>query len=77
MRSFKKKHCLGRFNEEAKAKNIAALAAREEEQTAAAHAISVGSRCKVEVSEQPTKLGTVMYVGKCGYSLVGFLSLEY
>lgn len=46
------------------AKKKAELAARLEEQKAAADAISVGSRCKVQVSGQPTKLGTVMYVGK-------------
>lgn len=47
------------------AKKKAELAAREEQQKVAADAISVGSRCKVQVAGQPTKLGTVMYVGKC------------
>lgn len=61
-----KKHRVGRFNEEEVAKKKAELAAREEEQKAAADAISVGSRCKVQVPGQPTKVGTVMYVGKCG-----------
>lgn len=46
------------------AKKKAELAAREEQQKAAADAISVGRRCKVQVTGQPTKLGTVMYVGK-------------
>lgn len=58
-------HKLGHFNEEDMAKKKAELAAREEQQKAAADAISVGSRCKVQVVGQPTKLGTVMYVGKC------------
>lgn len=61
-----KKHRVGVYNEEEMAKKKADLAAREEEQKAAADAISVGSRCQVQVSGQPTKLGTVMYVGKCG-----------
>lgn len=60
-----KVHKLGHFNEEDMAKKKAELAAREEQQKAAADAISVGSRCKVQVAGQPTKLGTVMYVGKC------------
>uniref|UniRef100_A0AAQ4P691 Tubulin folding cofactor B n=1 Tax=Gasterosteus aculeatus aculeatus TaxID=481459 RepID=A0AAQ4P691_GASAC len=62
-RSFMKKHGVGQFNEEEKAKKRAENAARREEEKAAADALSVGSRCKVQVPEQPTKLGTVMYVG--------------
>lgn len=61
-----KKHRVGRFNEEEMAKKKAESAAREEEQKVAADAISVGNRCQVQVSGQPTKVGTVMYVGKCG-----------
>lgn len=64
-RSFMKKHRIGHFNEEEMAKKKAELAAQQEAQKAAADAISVGSRCKVQVRGQPTKLGTVMYVGKC------------
>lgn len=63
-RSFMKTHQLGHFNEEDMAKKKAELAARTEEQKAAADAISVGSRCKVQVAGQPSKLGTVMYVGE-------------
>lgn len=61
-----KKQRLGRYNEEEMAKKKAELAAQMEEQKAAADAISVGNRCKVQVPGQPEKLGTVMYVGKCG-----------
>ncbi|XP_003968404.1 tubulin-folding cofactor B [Takifugu rubripes] len=62
-RSFMKTRKLGHFNEEDMAKKKAELAAQTEEQKAAADAISVGSRCKVQVVGQPSKLGTVMYVG--------------
>lgn len=61
-----KKNRLCHYNEEEVAKKKAEVAAREEEQKAAANAISVGNRCKVQVPGQPSKLGTVMYVGKCG-----------
>ncbi|TKS80986.1 Cytoskeleton-associated protein 1 Cytoskeleton-associated protein CKAPI Tubulin-specific chaperone [Collichthys lucidus] len=57
VRSFMKKNRLCHHNEEEVAKRKAELAAREEEQKAAANAISVGNRCKVEVPGQPTKLG--------------------
>lgn len=69
-----KKHRVGHYNEEKMAKKKAELAAKQDEQKAAADAISVGSRCKVQIPEQPTKLGTVMYVGKCGKILAGFLA---
>ncbi len=55
---------LGRFNEESRAKQEEALAKKEEEEKAAAEAIAVGNRCKVQVPGQPTKIGTVMFVGK-------------
>lgn len=72
-RSFLKKHQLGQYNEEEVAKKKAEQAALEEEQKAAAEAITVGSRCKVEVANQPTKLGTVMFVGKLLFLFFLFL----
>lgn len=72
-----KKQSVGRFNDEEMAKKRAEKAAQEEEQKAAADAISVGSRCNVQVPGQPTKLGTVMYVGKCGQGLATLLSLGH
>ncbi|KAG7215565.1 hypothetical protein INR49_022091 [Caranx melampygus] len=76
-RSFMKKHRVGRFNEEEVAKKKAELAAREEEQKAAADAISVGSRCKVQVPGQPTKLGTVMYVGTADFKPGFWVGVKY
>lgn len=64
-RAFMKKRGLGRYNEEEMAKKKAEQAAREEENKAAADAITVGDRCQVQVPGQPTKVGSVMYVGKC------------
>lgn len=74
-----KKHQFGHYNEDLVAKKKSELAAQEEQQKSAADAISVGNRCKVEVSGQPTKLGTVMYVGKCRKSLevLGFFFVEH
>ncbi|XP_027855015.1 tubulin-folding cofactor B [Xiphophorus couchianus] len=77
VRSFLKKQNLGRFNEEEAAKKKAELTIREEQQKAAAEAISVGSRCKVEVPGQPTKLGTVMYVGTTEFKSGHWVGVKY
>ncbi|KAK5868685.1 hypothetical protein PBY51_009677 [Eleginops maclovinus] len=76
-RSFMKKHQVGVYNEEEVAKKKAELAARKEEQKAAANAISVGSRCKVQLAGQPTKLGTVMYVGTTDFKPGHWVGLKY
>lgn len=76
-RSFMKKHRVGRYNEEEMAKKKADLAAREEEEKAAAEAISVGSRCKVTVPGQPTKVGTVMYVGTTDFKPGSWVGVKY
>lgn len=70
-----KRHQLGQYNEEEMAKKQAELAAQEEEQKAAAEAITVGSRCKVQIPNRPAKLGTVMFVGKIFIDLFIFLCL--
>ncbi|XP_068441692.1 tubulin-folding cofactor B [Clinocottus analis] len=76
-RSFMKKHAVGHFNEEEMAKKKAESAARHEEQKAAADALSVGSRCKVQVPQQPTKLGTVMYVGTTDFKPGYWVGVKY
>ncbi|XP_029373257.1 tubulin-folding cofactor B [Echeneis naucrates] len=76
-RSFMKKQRVGRFNEEEVARKKAELAAREKEQKAAADAISVGSRCKVQVPGQPMKLGTVMYVGTTDFKSGFWVGVKY
>lgn len=76
-RSFMKKHRVGRFNEEEMAKKKAEVEAREEEQNAAAEAISVGSRCQVQVPGQPTKLGTVMFVGTTDFKPGHWVGVKY
>ncbi|XP_051253703.1 tubulin-folding cofactor B [Dicentrarchus labrax] len=76
-RSFMKKHRVGHFNEEEVARKKAELAAREEEQRAAADAISVGNRCKVQITGQPTRLGTVMYVGTTNFKPGHWVGVKY
>lgn len=76
-RSFMKKNRVGRFNEEEMAKKKEEIAARNDEQKAAADAISVGSRCQVQVQGQPTKLGTVMFVGTVDFKPGYWVGVKY
>lgn len=76
-RAFMKKQQIGHYNEEEVAKKKAALAARMKEEEVAAEAISVGSRCKVQVLGQPTKLGTVMYVGTADFKPGTWIGVKY
>lgn len=76
-RSFMKKQRVGRFNEEEMAKKKAEVEAREEEQKAAAEAISVGNRCQVQFLGQPTKLGTVMFVGTTDFKPGHWVGVKY
>ncbi|KAG1944684.1 tubulin-folding cofactor B [Pimephales promelas] len=77
IRSFKKNMKLGRFNEENRVKQEEALAKKEEEEKAAAKAITAGNRCKVEVSGQPTKIGTVMFVGTVDFKPGHWVGVKY
>lgn len=76
-RSFMKKNTFGHFNKEQMAKKKAESAAREEEQKAAADSMSVGNRCQVLVPGQPTRLGTVMYVGTADFKPGYWVGVKY
>ncbi|XP_008307346.1 tubulin-folding cofactor B [Cynoglossus semilaevis] len=76
-RAFMKKRGLGRYNEEEMAKKKAEQAAREEENKAAADAITVGDRCQVQVPGQPTKVGSVMYVGTTDFKPGLWVGIKY
>lgn len=58
---------IGRFNEENMAKREEELLQKEEEEKATLALITVGKRCQVHVVGQPTKIGTVMFVGMCSH----------
>ncbi|XP_051953242.1 tubulin-folding cofactor B-like [Xyrauchen texanus] len=77
VRNFKKNMKLGQFNEENRAKEEEALAKKEELEKAAAAAIAVGNRCKVEVAGQPTKIGTVMFVGMTNFKPGHWVGVKY
>ncbi|XP_051580368.1 tubulin-folding cofactor B isoform X2 [Myxocyprinus asiaticus] len=75
VRNFKKNMKFGKFNEENRAKEEEALAKKEEEEKAATAAIAVGNRCKV--AGQPTKIGTVMFVGMTDFKPGHWVGVKY
>ncbi|CAL8361970.1 unnamed protein product [Merluccius merluccius] len=77
VRSFLKKQRLGPFNEAEKAIKESELAAREAKEEAAANAITIGNRCQVKVAGQPTKIGTVMYVGTADFKPGYWVGVKY
>ncbi|KAL2096680.1 hypothetical protein ACEWY4_008828 [Coilia grayii] len=77
VRSFMKKKKFGRFNEENQAKKEEEKEAAEEKEKAACANITVGSRCQVRVVGQPTKLGSVMYVGTADFKPGLWVGVKY
>ncbi|XP_056621465.1 tubulin-folding cofactor B [Triplophysa dalaica] len=77
VRNFKKNMKLGRFNEENMALQEETLAKKEEEEKAAAEAIAIGNRCKIQIAGQPTKIGTVMYVGTTDFKPGCWVGVKY
>ncbi|MCJ8733542.1 hypothetical protein PDJAM_G00224750 [Pangasius djambal] len=77
LRNFKKNMKIGRFNEENMAKREEALSQKEEEEKAALALITVGKRCQVQVAGQPTKIGTVMFVGTTDFKPGYWVGVKY
>ncbi|XP_040261301.1 tubulin-folding cofactor B [Bufo bufo] len=77
VRSFLKKNKLGKFNEEESAQKSAEQQCKLEEERLAAEAIAQGSRCEVRASGQPTKRGTVMYVGLTDFKPGYWVGIKY
>jgi tubulin-specific chaperone B len=64
LRNFLKKNRLGKYNEEEMQKIEEKRKAAEEEQAKKVAEITVGARCKVQVKNNPSRIGTVMYNGE-------------
>ncbi|XP_078389492.1 tubulin-folding cofactor B [Cetorhinus maximus] len=77
MRLFLKRSKLGLYNEEQKAKDKIDLEQRIQEEKALADAILVGARCEVLIPGQPSKRGTVMYVGQTEFKPGYWIGLKY
>ncbi|XP_053563476.1 tubulin-folding cofactor B-like [Bombina bombina] len=76
VRSFLKKNRMGKFNEET-AQKAAEQHRKLDEEKAAAETINVGERCEVRSIGQPTKRGTVMYVGLTDFKPGHWIGVKY
>ncbi|XP_032870365.1 tubulin-folding cofactor B [Amblyraja radiata] len=76
-RLFLKRSKLGLYNEEQRAKDESEMQERQQEEKTLADDILVGSRCEVLVSGQPTKRGTVMFVGQTEFKPGYWVGLKY
>ncbi|XP_072285942.1 tubulin-folding cofactor B isoform X2 [Pyxicephalus adspersus] len=77
VRSFLKRNRLGKFNEEEASQKAAEQQHKLEEERLAAESITAGSRCEVRVAGQPTKRGTVMYVGLTDFKPGHWVGVKY
>lgn len=63
MRAFKERNKLGQFKQKTP-EEIQQQKEKEQQEEATAKAITIGSRCEVRLSNQPSRRGVVMFVGK-------------
>ncbi|XP_062996254.1 tubulin-folding cofactor B [Elgaria multicarinata webbii] len=76
-RSFMKRSKLGQYNKEEMQKKEAEHEQKLVEEKALAETISVGARCEVRSSGQPSKRGTVMYVGLTEFKPGYWIGIKY
>ncbi|KAM9324133.1 tubulin-folding cofactor B [Gastrophryne carolinensis] len=77
VRSFLKRNKMGKFNEEEAAQKSAEQQRKMEEEKLAVESITAGSRCEVRAAGQPTKRGTVMYVGLTDFKPGCWVGIKY
>ncbi|XP_061453369.1 tubulin-folding cofactor B isoform X2 [Rhineura floridana] len=76
-RSFMKHSKLGQYNTEEMLKKETEREEKLAEEKALAEAISVGARCEVRAAGQPSKRGTVMYVGLTEFKPGYWIGIKY
>uniref|UniRef100_A0A8V5GZ86 Uncharacterized protein n=1 Tax=Melopsittacus undulatus TaxID=13146 RepID=A0A8V5GZ86_MELUD len=77
VRSFLRQRQWGRFDAEAAERREQQLRQRREQEAALAAALPVGTRCLVRVPGQPSRRGTVMYVGQTDFKPGHWVGVRY
>lgn len=77
VRAFKERNKLGRFNQEQMKKREEEQQQKEEEEAKQAETIKSGDRCEVRVPGQPTRRGTVRYVGLTDFKPGMWVGVQY
>lgn len=77
VRAFKERNKLGRFNEEEQKKKEEEMLKKTEEEQLKAESMKPGDRCEVRVPGQPTKRGTVRYVGTTDFKPGMWVGVQY
>lgn len=77
LRSFLKKNNLGKYNEEEMKAIEQKRREAAERELEKAKSITVGARCKVTTAGNPTRIGTVMYVGELDGKKGMFVGIKY
>ncbi|KAK7103366.1 tubulin-folding cofactor B-like [Littorina saxatilis] len=77
VRAFKEKNKIGRFNPEAQKKKEEEQKQKEEEEKQQAATMKAGDRCQVRVPGQPSRRGTVRYVGEADFKPGLWVGVQY
>ncbi|XP_071080298.1 tubulin-folding cofactor B-like [Haliotis cracherodii] len=77
VRSFKERNKLGRFDPEEQARRQKEAQQKEEEEKKRLEGMKIGDRCEVQITGQPKRRGTVMYLGDTEFKPGLWVGVQY